>query len=101
MKIGRKRNDKNITDHMTSLIAAAELSIKMLVQQNFKNDLYLVLLIACLPGGVTEDQIDEMTHFDLEESLARLNQLSLFEDDYRNKEDDDKIMLKQIISRQV
>ena len=31
MKIGLKRNDKNITNHMTSLVAAAELSIKMLV----------------------------------------------------------------------
>ena len=72
-KIDNKLNDKKITDHMISQVAAAELSIEMLVKQNFKDDVYLVLLLGCLPGGATEDQIEEMTTFKSEANLERLN----------------------------
>ena len=72
-KIDNNRSDKNITDHMISQVAAAELSIEMLVKNKCKDDMYLVLLLGCLPGGATEDQIEEMTTFKSEANLERLN----------------------------
>ena len=73
-KIDNKQwNEKSFADHMVSQVAAAELSIKMLVEQNFKDDVYLVLLLGCLPGGATEHQLEEMTTFKSTKNLDRIN----------------------------